>query len=164
MRKHGLPPILNSRARVLILGTLPGDESIRRAQYYAHPRNQFWPVMAAALEIDMPEDYEKRCALLTKHGIAVWDVLASAERDGSLDQAIKNVRVNDFASLTRETPRLCLIAFNGQKAKALYRNHVAADLSIAHLVMPSTSPANAQMTLAEKSAIWRSAISAALKR
>ena len=86
--KTGLAPIAGKSSRLLILGSLPGDESIRRQQYYAHPRNHFWPIMAGLLGEELPEDYEKKKAMLLRHGIALWDVLFSAEREGSLDTNI----------------------------------------------------------------------------
>lgn len=165
MRKVGLPPIIGDDARLLILGTLPGDESLRQQQYYAHARNYFWPLMAEVLRFDLPASYAERCAMLRDHGIAVWDVLSSAERDGSLDSDIRNAKPNDFAALFRRAPDLAAIAFNGQKAHELYRKRVAGraatDLDrFAVHVLPSTSPTYVK-PLVDKAEIWRAAFSKA---
>jgi TDG/mug DNA glycosylase family protein len=160
--KRGLPPIANAKASVLILGTLPGDESLLRQQYYGHPRNHFWSLIAALAGEPPPESYAARVALLLKSGFALWDVLASAERDGSLDSAIRNAKPNDFAAFFRTHPRIDTIAFNGQRAHALFRAHVADDPRIASrrftmLVLPSSSPAYVK-PLDDKVRHWRAAL------
>lgn len=160
--KRGLPPIANAKASVLILGTLPGDESLRRQQYYGHPRNHFWTLIAALSGEPPPDSYTARVALLLKTGFALWDVLASAERDGSLDSAIRNAKPNDFAAFFRTHPRIDTIAFNGQRAHALFRAHVAGDPGIAGrdftmLVLPSSSPAYVK-PLDDKVRYWRAAL------
>jgi hypoxanthine-DNA glycosylase len=132
---------MDERTRVLILGSFPGDESLRRKQYYANPRNQFWPVIGAVIAEDdfhyLP--YEERLSKLLDHGIGLWDVYASCERQGSLDSRIRSPVENDLAVL-RTAPGLKLICFNGKKSGScsdIYRTE-----GYATLVLPSTSPAN----------------------
>jgi TDG/mug DNA glycosylase family protein len=160
--KRGLPPIVNPGARTLILGTLPGEESLRRQQYYGHPQNHFWPLIAAFAGAPPPLVYADRIALLTKSGFALWDVLLAAERIGSLDSAIRNSKPNDFATFFRANPSIDTIAFNGQKARAFFGTHVAEDREIVGrgfrlLVLPSTSPAYVK-PLAEKLQLWHLAL------
>lgn len=133
--KHGLAPIIGTAPEILILGSLPSDESIRRQEYYGHPRNRFWPVMAAVLGEEAPTGYEAKKAMLMDHKIAVWDVFASARRHGSLDSAIHDEVPNDIASLLRANPSIRTICLNGGKAAAAFRrfcrrNPGAIDLSL----------------------------------
>lgn len=164
--KACLAPIIDQRARVLILGTLAGDESLRRQEYYGHRRNHFWPVIASAIGGPLHESYQHRVAMLTRNRLALWDVLASAERSGSLDSAIRNPIPNDFATLLQAHPSLRTIAFNGQRAHALYRRHIAGLAGVPHgrltlAILPSTSPAHVR-PLAEKAAQWKATLHAAL--
>ncbi len=164
-RKHGLPPIIDTASRVLILGTLPGDASLAAQQYYGHPRNHFWPIVGSVLGEDLPTAYADRCTMLLRHRIAVWDVLRSAVRDGSLDQDIKNAEANDFRSLFESYPKIQTLIFNGQKASALYRRHgmTSQQLSASThktIIVPSTSPANVK-AMEQKAAHWRAALLAA---
>lgn len=154
--KRCFPPIIDERARVLILGTLPGEESLRLQQYYAHPRNHFWPVIADVAGASRPDTYDDRVAMLRRHRIALWDVLASAERSGSLDSAIRNGVANDFETLFSRFPDIGAIAFNGQGAQALYRRH-ALQSRATHILLPSTSPTNTK-PLAKKIRAWRDAL------
>lgn len=161
--KRGLPPIVNPGARTLILGTLPGEELLRRQEYYGHPQNHFWPLIAALAGASPPSAYADRIALLTESGFALWDVLFTAERIGSLDFAIRNGEPNKFAKFFRANPAIDAIAFNGQKAHAFFRAHVSGDPEIIRrqfrmLVLPSTSPAYVK-PLAEKIELWRVALS-----
>lgn len=162
-RKCCFPPIIDARARVLILGTLPGEESLRLQQYYGHPRNAFWNVIAHALGEKPASDYDKRVAMLLRHRLALWDVLSSADRTGSLDAAIRNPAPNDFAALFAARPRLRAMAFNGQTAKTLFRRHIisSAHQTAAEFLLPSTSPAYT-MPVEEKAKRWRDALQAAL--
>ena len=158
----GFAPIAESNARVLVLGSLPGVRSIREQQYYAHPRNVFWPIMKSLFAID--GDYAARCRQLTANRIAVWDVLHSALRPGSLDADIRLdvANANDFAGFFRVHPDIGLVAFNGKKAEALFKRFVAArptDLGARFIVLPSTSPAYAAMPFSRKLAKWRQALS-----
>lgn len=160
------PPIAARDARVLILGSMPGRASLAAGQYYAHPRNAFWPVMAALFGLDPDAAYEHRCRALCRSGVAVWDVLRACVREGSLDSAIdpRSMQANDFAAFFAAHPRIGAVFFNGATAERVYRRHVlptlrrpAAQLPLTRL--PSTSPAYASLTVAEKSAAWASAMS-----
>lgn len=160
--KNGMPPIANQRATLLILGTLPGDRSLQHQQYYAHPRNAFWPLVAALAGEELPAAYAKRTALIKRQGLALWDVLQSAERPGSLDTAIRNGEPNDFETFFRSYPRISAIAFNGQKARDLFRKFVATDADLiarqlTTLVLPSSSPTHV-MPFGAKLESWRSAL------
>jgi hypoxanthine-DNA glycosylase len=158
----GFLPIAEPDARVLVLGSLPGVRSIREQQYYAHPRNAFWPIMKALFAID--GNYATRCQQLTANRISVWDVLQSALRPGSLDADIRldAARANDFANYFRGHPDIGVVVFNGKKAEALYQRFVSArptDATARFMVLPSTSPAYAAMPFSRKLAAWRQALS-----
>jgi hypoxanthine-DNA glycosylase len=159
---RGFPPISQPDARILILGSMPSRESVARQQYYAHPRNGFWPILTALLGIEATT-YEERAAQVVRRGVAIWDVLQTCLRAGSLDSAIddRSIVTNDFQAFFHGHPHIRRIYFNGAKAEAVYRKHVlptlsgtAASLPLRRL--PSTSPAHAGMTLEQKQAAWRS--------
>jgi hypoxanthine-DNA glycosylase len=160
-RIEGFPPLARPDARVLVLGSMPSQASLARGQYYAHPRNAFWPVMTRLFDL-RATDYAGRAAELTARGVAVWDVLRACTRPGSLDSAIDEASIvtNDFAGFFRAHPGIRRVYFNGAKAEAVYRRRVlpelagaAAGLPLARL--PSTSPAHASLDLAGKTAAWR---------
>lgn len=158
---RGLPPIDNPDARVLILGSMPGGASLRSGRYYAHRHNRFWRFMQAITGIDADAPYDARVAALRAAGIAVWDVLAACEREGSLDSAIRGEVANDLAAFLSAHPALRLIAFNGAKAEQSFMRHVAPSLGVALPPLrrlPSTSPANASQGDAVKLAAWRAAL------
>ena len=182
---RSFPPLEGERAAVLILGSMPGVASLEAARYYAHPRNAFWPIALALLAGDPPDappsrpgprgvaerppPYEARTARLVAGGVALWDVLAECERPGSLDTAIRRAseRANDVPALVARHPELALIAFNGQTAAKLYARHAAeavraARPDLALVTLPSTSPALAALTLAEKYARWHAALAPVL--
>ena len=157
------------QARLLILGSLPGCESLAQQQYYAHPRNAFWPIMQALTGIDAAAPYARRCADLEAVGIALWDVLAAGERPGSLDASIvaSSARPNELAALLARQTNIVKIAFNGKAASALFARHVLRSLSTAQAALPqetlpSTSPAHAGISFAAKLEIWRSSLAPAL--
>ncbi len=159
-RSKGFPPISRSDARILILGSLPGDRSIAEQQYYAHPQNAFWKIMAELYGID--GDYETRCALLCEHGIALWDVLRSSVRPGSMDAAIRldSAQVNDFDTFFVDHPDIRTIGFNGRKAQQMFARFVfSATPATDQVLLPSTSPAYASMSFSAKLNAWRSALS-----
>jgi double-stranded uracil-DNA glycosylase len=155
----GFPPIASPLARVLVLGTLPGRTSIDLGEYYANPVNAFWRIMATGVP-DLPADYAGRVAMLSHHGIAVWDVLAAATRSGSLDSAIANDAIpNNFRAFFQICANVRLVCFNGVTARDLYEKHVVPTLTeaqraIAQRTLPSTSGAHARLTLAQKAAQW----------
>jgi hypoxanthine-DNA glycosylase len=115
--KRGLPPVLAHDTRVLILGSFPGEASLAAKQYYAHPRNHFWPLLGALLEAPLPTlPYRDRLALLRANRIGLWDVIVACERQGSLDGAIRNAQHGDIARARRAAPELALVCFNGKTA------------------------------------------------
>lgn len=156
-RIRSFPPIAAKDARILILGSMPGVESLRRGQYYAHPQNQFWKIMEALFGIEHASPYRERVRALKARRVAVWDVLHSCVREGSLDTRIEEEIANDFAAFFRAHPRLRHVFFNGAKAEASYRRHVGnpASEAIRYTRLPSTSPAHASLSAARKLAAWR---------
>jgi TDG/mug DNA glycosylase family protein len=160
----GLAPRVGEGARVLVLGSMPGAESLHRQQYYAHPRNEFWRIVEDVFGIRRELSYEQRIGGLQQHGVALWDVLAACSRRGSLDTAIEraSMRLNDIPGLVAANPSLRCIAFNGVFAEAVYRNRIGHGLSdAAGLVLrrlPSTSPANQSRPYPEKLAAWRAVL------
>jgi hypoxanthine-DNA glycosylase len=162
-RLRGLPPIVGANTRLLILGSFPGAASLRAQQYYAHPQNQFWNILQAVWpEIPMAMDidsYEKRRKWLLARGLGLWDVYASCERAGSLDSAIRNAEVNDFASLKRRCPQLQAIAHNG--GESFKHAKYTATLGLPVYKLPSTSPANASWNFQRKLIAWREVMAAA---
>ncbi len=140
---HSLPPVVSSNARLLILGSMPGVRSLEIGQYYAHPRNHFWPILSDILKLPLSAaSYEKRLAAVTSHGIALWDVLATCLRVGSLDTDIKQGTPNDFAWLFSEYPSIEVVCFNGQAAGKLYKKLVGVQPDKQYIVLPSSSPAH----------------------
>ncbi len=157
----GFLPILGAEARVLILGTLPSQQSLVKQQYYGHPRNAFWPIMGELFGAGPELDYFERSRQLSSKGIAVWDVLESGHRPGSMDAAIdeKTAAPNDFGNLSTQHPELRLVCFNGQAAARLFRKFVPADIqesfgAVRFVTMPSTSPAYAAISFEEKLRRW----------
>lgn len=155
-------PIEPACMRVLVLGSMPGVASLNEQAYYAHPRNAFWPIMASLLAVDWPTDYAARYALLQQQPIGLWDVLAQCERAGSLDSAIKthSIQINDIAGLVARHSECQAIALNGGKAAALFKRYVfprapQGFASCQLIELPSTSPANARLSLADKTRIWQ---------
>jgi len=149
-------------ARLLILGSMPGAASLRAQQYYAHPRNAFWPIMARVAGFDAAAPYDERVDVLQRAGIAVWDVLQSCVRPGSLDSAIQaGTRVpNDFAAFFAEHPGIRLVCFNGTEAQTSYNRQVLPHLTtqeIRYVRLPSSSPAHA-VAFEHKLAAWRAAM------
>jgi len=141
--KSSFAPVADAAVRVLILGSLPGELSLRRRQYYGNPRNQFWRLLGAVLGDDLESlAYEDRLAALLSGGVGLWDVVRSARRDGSLDGAIRDHQPNALAQLAATLPALRAIAFNGGKAAAIGRRQLGADPSWALLDLPSSSPAH----------------------
>jgi hypoxanthine-DNA glycosylase len=156
-RLVGLEPIISASTQVLILGSFPGVASLNAQQYYAHPRNQFWRVLSAVLNKDLyTMEYNDRINSIKAVSIGIWDVYASCERVGSLDAAIQNAQLNDFATLLARYPGVRAVAHNGGES-ARNRKHLAA-LGMAVHVLPSTSPANASWSFDRKLEAWRAAL------
>jgi hypoxanthine-DNA glycosylase len=161
----GFPPIVGGRPRVLVLGSLPGRKSLEMGQYYAQPQNGFWRIMGALFDAGPSLPYPERLERLVARRLAVWDVLAAGEREGSLDSAIvpSSVVVNDFGTFLASYADIGLICFNGAKAAELYRRRVLPALApqfaaLPSRVLPSTSPANASVPFAMKLASWSAAL------
>jgi hypoxanthine-DNA glycosylase len=150
----GLPPVVDGRTRLVVLGSFPGAASLAAAQYYAHPRNQFWPMASALLGIDLvARPYDDRLQTMLGHGLGLWDVYAACRRRGSLDTAIRDAQPNDLAELTRLAPRLAAIAHNGGESARSMRESGLLGVPVVRL--PSTSPANASWSFQRKLAAWR---------
>lgn len=137
-----LPPIVDANTRVLIVGSMPSKQSLEKQQYYGNPRNHFWPIIGALLQMEIPENYDKRIAILRAHNIGLWDSIASCERQGSLDATIKNEVPNDFQGFFQKYPQIQLVLFNGGKSFDVFKKLVGLDVlaSRAYEKMPSTSP------------------------
>ncbi|HEY8879324.1 MAG TPA: DNA-deoxyinosine glycosylase [Roseateles sp.] len=158
-RLVGLAPVFDARAQLLVLGSFPGAASLQAAQYYAHPRNAFWPLMGALLaDATLPAlPYAERLQALRRHRVALWDAVAACRREGSLDAAIEEAEPSDLPHLVARLPRLRAIACNGALA------HKQALLALGEpgvpvLRLPSTSPAHAGLSLADKIAAWRAGL------
>ena len=167
----GLPPVYVADARVLILGSMPGGRSLEAQAYYAHSRNAFWPIMARLFDFSPTLAYTIRLARLRENSIALWDVIGSCRRRGSLDQKVEpaSVVVNDFEWLFRACPEIRLIVFNGRLAEQSFERHVVPALSaslrqLPRKRLPSTSPAHAAMSFEQKFDAWRAALNPVLFR
>ena len=159
LAKYSFPPIVTADARMLILGTLPGEKSLQLQQYYGHPQNHFWRLIAAVFNEPPPTDNAERVNILKRNGCALWDVLESAERVGSSDAAIRNPTANPFAKFFAKYSGIKTIAFNGQKARELFRRYVLKPGHISEhdfmtIDLPSSSPLYTK-SLDEKLAVWR---------
>ncbi|WHZ12461.1 MAG: G:T/U mismatch-specific uracil/thymine DNA-glycosylase [Burkholderiaceae bacterium] len=157
LRLVGLPPLVCAGTRLLVLGSFPGAASLAARQYYAHPRNQFWPILAAIWQ-ESPDgicedSYENRSDRMLAHGLGLWDVYRACEREGSLDSRIRNAEINDFASLRVRCPALQAVAHNGGESFRHARALESLGLPVVRL--PSTSPANASWRFERKLAAWR---------
>jgi len=177
--RNSFAPQVGENPRVLVLGSMPGQASLHAQQYYAHPRNAFWPIILSVFTGAKPDfaaahalPYAARIELLHAHSVALWDVLAECDRPGSLDSAIqqKTAIANPLASWLKERPSIKRVCFNGKAAAALYRRHILnakknadqdrtasakAETPIEFATLPSTSPAMATLTLPEKAALWQ---------
>lgn len=164
VRLTGLAPVAHGAPRILILGSMPGATSLAAERYYAHPANRFWPLMARLFPAEAEKlsspDYGTRLEGLRSAGVALWDTIGSCERAGSLDSSIRGVTPNDIAGLLARFPTIETVILNGGKSAAVWRRHaeraalaVRPDLRVAAL--PSTSPANARLSLADLEKAWR---------
>lgn len=163
-RLQGLPPRVSAQTRVLVLGSFPGARSLQLQQYYAHPHNHFWPLLRALWPLapwPAGNDDAARCACALAQGLGLWDVYAACTREGSLDSAIRDAQLNDFAGLLRQCPQLRGIAHNGGES---FRHARAVEQSLAQAglagrvrlhKLPSTSPANASWSFERKLSAWR---------
>ena len=158
----GFPPIADKNAIILVLGSMPSIKSLQAHQYYAHPRNSFWFIMSALFADNRVTDYEEKKALLLNNRIALWDVLKSCQRKGSLDSSITNstIEVNDFNSFFATHKSIKAVYFNGARAEQEYRRHVIPALAkkfstLEYTRLPSTSPAMASLSREQKLQQWR---------
>lgn len=161
-RLVSFPPVADRHATLLILGSMPGIRSLEAQQYYAHPHNAFWKIMGKLTGAHPALPYAQRLHALQQSHIALWDVLHSCERQGSLDTAIRAEAANDFASFFKRHPHITRVCFNGAKAEQSFRRYVAGRQTLPELHytrLPSTSPAHAGMRYEEKLAVWRAALS-----
>jgi hypoxanthine-DNA glycosylase len=150
---RGLPPVLSRDVRVLVLGSFPGEASLAAGQYYAHPRNHFWPLLAAVTGMPLAElPYPRRLAALRSNGIGLWDAIVACSRRGSLDGAIRDAEPAQAARVRRAAPALSLVCFNGQTAARTLP--AWRDAGYATLALPSSSPAYTR-PFAEKLAAWQ---------
>jgi len=153
--KTAFPPIVNSDCRILLLGTMPGDRSLRLQQYYGHAGNHFWKLIYTLFEEPLDTDYERRKAFLLQHEIALWDVLESCTCEGSLDSNIKNEVVNDFPAFYEQYPAITLIFFDSKKAEQFYLKYVKKSEGKIYHSLPSPSRANASKTFEQKLEAWK---------
>jgi double-stranded uracil-DNA glycosylase len=156
---RGFPPVVAGHTHTLILGSFPGEASLAAGQYYAHPRNQFWPLLGAVIGEPLLHElpYDDRLVRVLLHGIGIWDVLDACHREGSLDSAIRNAQPNDFDSLREHAPLLRKVCFNGKTSGRFAEVIGAAGYQT--LVLPSSSPAYATLSFEQKLAIWRRILS-----
>ncbi len=162
-RVSSFPPVVGAAPHILILGTMPGAASLAAGQYYAHPQNAFWKIMAAITGVSVSASYEQRVLGVQRAGIALWDVLASCVRPGSMDADIElsSAQPNAIAALLARQPTIRRIGFNGSAAEKLFKRHVAPELALSAIDywrLPSTSPAHARLSLEAKLTVWRQAV------
>jgi hypoxanthine-DNA glycosylase len=155
---RSFPPVANADATVLILGSMPGKESLKQNQYYAHPQNVFWKIMGELVGVHPQLSYEERLHKLIAARIALWDVLATCERESSLDAHIRKEKANDFATFFARHPNITHVFFNGAKAEQSFNNKFVLGIQklppLTFQRLPSTSPAHAGMRYADKLQAW----------
>jgi TDG/mug DNA glycosylase family protein len=157
------PPVADKNTSILILGSMPGRDSLNACQYYAHGRNAFWPIMAELFGVLPETPYDNKLHILQQNGIGLWDVIRQCRRETSLDSAIEeqSIKVNNFEAFLQNHPQINRICFNGAKAEQSFNKYVLPSIP-AHQVnlvrLPSTSPANARMSFRQKLESWRNAL------
>lgn len=154
---HPIPPLYNEESEILILGSFPSVKSREQAFFYGHPQNRFWRVLAAVFEEVTPLSIQEKKEFLLKNKVALWDVIASCEIEGSADSTIKNARANDL-SVILENSRIQKIFVNGSTAKKYYDRYLLHQTGIEAVLLPSTSPANAAWSLERLIAHWKSVL------
>ena len=154
---RGFPPVVGEQPKVLVLGSMPSQLSLKQGQYYGNPQNAFWWLMSQMFGFDLALPYESRVALVKQSGVAIWDVVFEAVRPGSMDANIQEsaLLTNDFATFFEKHPSIVLLVFNGKASQRLFRKHVNAEIDIPQLVLPSTSPAYAAMSRDDKLVQWQ---------
>lgn len=156
--KHSFAPVITANPTVLILGSIPGDKSIAENEYYAHPQNRFWKLLARLTGMEPAKSYPDKLKILDAGGIALWDVAEKAVRKGSMDSAIREYSVNDINGLLAENPTIKAVIFNGKTAEKFYNRNFEKKHGITYLSMPSTSPANAAYNTGRLFEEWSKAI------
>jgi TDG/mug DNA glycosylase family protein len=156
---RGLPPVLGKSPVVLILGSFPSTRSLAAGEYYGNPRNQFWPIMEEVLGIDRTLPYPRRLECLREARVALWDVVATCERTGSSDASIRDATANDLSSLLNGSPSIRHIVLNGRTGAGRWFDRLLGGVreipGISVEIFPSTSPANARLSLQGKVAVWK---------
>lgn len=155
LRISSFAPIVAENSKVLILGTMPSVKSLEYQEYYGNKQNVFWQMMFQIFQEDFSDDYQNRKALLYKYKIALWDVLQSCQREGSLDSNIKSEQPNDIKGLLIAYPAISHIVFSSQKAQQYFKKYIEATGGITFVTMPSPSGANARMSIDEKIEKWK---------
>ncbi|WP_309612862.1 DNA-deoxyinosine glycosylase [Flavobacterium sp.] len=155
MKIQSFPSISDSNAKILILGTMPGAQSLAVSEYYGNRRNHFWQLLFTLCNETYSTDYQTKKNLILNNHIALWDVLQACEREGSLDSAILKEVPNDFVDFLKAHPHITHIFFNGQQAAKFFKKYVAVDSNYTLVTLPSTSPANAGINFEGKLATWR---------
>ena len=153
-RSKSFKPIVENNTRVLILGSLPGKTSIEIKQYYGHPRNRLWKILAKLKNCDIPKNYKQKKYMLVKYNIGLWDVVNNAERIGSLDKNIKFEIPNQIDSLLDKYRNIKVIGFNGKKSEKLFFKYFSKRSGIRYVPLPSTSPANMAINFADICRKW----------
>lgn len=155
VRKRAFDPVVDANTRLLILGSLPGDASLKAGQYYGHPRNAFWRLVGGVIAVDLVAlPYPERLEALKRARVGLWDVIAGAERPGSLDADIRDIEAADLRRLVAELPALRAVAFNGGTAAKIGRRSLGETNGIDLIDLPSSSPAHAARTFAQKAEAW----------
>ena len=149
----GLPPIIDGKSGILILGSFPSPMSLKQQEYYGNPRNHFWLIMAEMLQEPLPADYESKKRMLLKHGVALWDVLSSCCRNGAADAQIEEPEINELESFVRKYSQLKAAFFNGRMAEKIFKMHYE-EFPLPCAYLPSTSPAHARYW-GEKISEWK---------
>lgn len=151
--EHPIAPVYNRESRILILGSFPSVKSRENHFFYGHPQNRFWKVLAQIFEDELPQTIAEKTEFLLKHQVAVWDVIASCEIEGSSDSSIRNVVANDLGNLL-DTADIKEIYVNGKKAEQLYRKYIEPKTGRTAICLPSTSPANAAWSVKRLVEAW----------
>ena len=153
MQLHTIPPVYDQNSKILILGSFPSVQSRKSCFFYGHPQNRFWKILSAVFEDVLPKTVEEKRAFLLRHGIALWDVIASCEIEGSSDQSIRNAQPNDLSKILN-TADIRAIYTNGGTATKLYARHIFPKFGRAAIALPSSSPANAAWSQERLNAAW----------
>ena len=148
------PPIINENSKILILGSIPGVKSLEMQQYYAHPQNKFWKIICEIFNEEFTTNYQQRIEILEKHHIALWDVIDTCERKGSLDSEIRNEEANKIEELLQNFPNIKAIFCNGQKSHKNLQKILGKKFRLPIIVLPSTSPAYTGLSYFDKLKLW----------